>query len=445
MSQKRENREILLDWGGRRLLRLMYLRAGGEELAQWLRVPLRHGCLVADFDLVDELLKAGADGSNRGPCGNERPLLHVAVHGGSARIVRRLLTTAAALPGIDDKAEGRTALQVAVGNGNQEAAKVLIKAGADVGGALDIAIQEGHEMIALDLLNAGADPNGGGKVEPLVLACQEGYVSTVKALLERGAAMDVFNVHGEAPLHYAVKSRASDAVAVIEALLAAGADVNAQDNSEPCGALKSPLHIAARKGHYEAAHALLRHGADVYAKYVPSGWHPVHFACKKLHEDLVELLLRWEADEAILGRYGETASDCVPSEEKIRGGQDVEIRLAKRDRILKLLAHAPNDRAWRRRGFVVLCRAHPGRLRLACGKDPRAGGGASASDSDSDSASDSDGHPGSWGNKMARQELAGARGEENIGDGAVGSFDRLAAWLVHLQDDNLFRQIVGFL
>ncbi len=33
-------------------------------------------------------------------------------------------------------------------------------------------------------------------------------------------------------------------------------------------------------------------------------------------------------------------------------------------RVRNLLARAPADRAWRRRGLMVLCRAHPDRLRL---------------------------------------------------------------------------------
>lgn len=34
------------------------------------------------------------------------------------------------------------------------------------------------------------------------------------------------------------------------------------------------------------------------------------------------------------------------------------------ERLSKLLARAPQDRSWRRRGFLVMCRTHQDRLRL---------------------------------------------------------------------------------
>lgn len=148
------------------MVQLMSQRAEGEEWGQWLRAPLLRACEAADADLVDKLLKAGADGRNRGSEGNDRPLLHAAAKGGSDRILLALLH-AGCKPDIDfrlqddEDQQGYTALQLVVGKRaeKREAARVLMTAGADVTGALIIAIRRGHELVALDLLLAGADPN----------------------------------------------------------------------------------------------------------------------------------------------------------------------------------------------------------------------------------------------------------------------------------------------
>ncbi|CAN0539062.1 unnamed protein product, partial [Ectocarpus sp. 8 AP-2014] len=43
------------------------------------------------------------------------------------------------------------------------------------------------------------------------------------------------------------------------------------------------------------------------------------------------------------------------------GVQDAQRATREQQRVQQLLANAPADRAWRRRGLLVLCRAHPGR------------------------------------------------------------------------------------
>lgn len=46
------------------------------------------------------------------------------------------------------------------------------------------------------------------------------------------------------------------------------------------------------------------------------------------------------------------------------------------NRLRKLLARAPADRAWCRRGLLILCRAFPGKARLESDNYPAVGGGS---------------------------------------------------------------------
>ena len=68
--------------------------------------------------------------------------------------------------------------------------------------------------------------------------------------------------------------------------------------------------------------------------------------------------LKWGADETIASIDG-LAADVVGTlvREDLRLGEDIE-------RTRKHLANVPADRAWRRRGDLLLCGAHPDRLLL---------------------------------------------------------------------------------
>eukprot|EP00903_Cladosiphon_okamuranus_P009133 g8726.t1 len=71
----------------------------------------------------------------------------------------------------------------------------------------------------------------------------------------------------------------------------------------------------------------------------------------------VDALLREGADQTIVAHERPKASGFIGkyAEEDHRLAGDVE-------RMHRLLANAPADRAWRRRGYLVLCRAHPDRV-----------------------------------------------------------------------------------
>ncbi|CAM9953713.1 unnamed protein product, partial [Hapterophycus canaliculatus] len=116
---------------------------------------------------------------------------------------------------------------------------------------------------------------------------------------------------------------------------------------------------------------------------------------RKSNACAADLLLRWGADETAVNDQGQTPSASIPALENVPEDDRPKI-----ERLTRLLAFAPQDKAWRRRGFLVLCRTHQERLRLAV-KIPH--------------TADS------------------------------GGFDGVAAWLVAPMNEDIFRKIVGYL
>ncbi|CAM9796415.1 unnamed protein product, partial [Ectocarpus fasciculatus] len=110
----------------------------------------------------------------------------------------------------------------------------------------------------------------------------------------------------------------------------------------------TPLHLAAYRDTLCTLLALLQKGANANARD-EVGQRPLHVVCKypKARSVAVaDLLLRWGADETATDNDGNTPADLVKS------------GAGPNERLQRLLANAPADRAWRRRGMVVMLRAH---------------------------------------------------------------------------------------
>ncbi|WP_374654378.1 ankyrin repeat domain-containing protein [Dongia sp.] len=98
-------------------------------------------------------------------------------------------------------------------------------------------------------------------------ASQSGDVAGVKAALAAGADIEGIdfseNNNGRRALNYAALNNRAE---VIEALLAAGANIESQNRTR-----FTPLHHAAEAGAIDAIKVLLKHGADKRAKMYRGG------------------------------------------------------------------------------------------------------------------------------------------------------------------------------
>ncbi|CAM9770409.1 unnamed protein product [Scytosiphon promiscuus] len=379
------------------------------------------------------LILAGADVDFSDPKG-ESTLLDAAIHRGQERLAQELV-----MSGANVNARSRfafTALHGAASSGQEGVVSALLLRGADKDAVTDqgfsalmCAARRGHLDVAKTLLAAGADFNlrsakkaghGPYTFSALDLAAQEDHVPIMHALLQGGVDADACDESGGTALYVAA---GSGKVASIDALIEAGANLESK-----CSAGKTPLEGAASCGEPDALLALLRHGATLSVRN-GLGMTPLHSACHHQPGGLlsvVDLLLRWNADETTLDDYGEKPSDLLERVRDDRGCSEDEI-----ERVRVLLARAPADRAWRRRGWLVMLRAR----------------GLKAQDF----SSNQQGRRKETGRSVARCEGVGDVREKasnrNGAEGDVESMElvRAVALLTELQPECVFRLIVGFL
>ena len=195
----------------------------------------------------------------------------------------------------------------------------LINAPGEEGTPLYRAASKGQLRVATFLLDHGADINTRAGMRnnvveswtPLYAAANQGHRAMVELLAVRGADMNAKvelgsgfsplgsrSSGGRTALHRAVEKGFQ---AVVEALLANKADINARDKSGG-----TPLHLAASKGHPGLTAYLLSKGADMNAT-IEDGGTPLMGAASGGHSDTLKQLIAAKASINVETTAGRTA------------------------------------------------------------------------------------------------------------------------------------------
>lgn len=450
-----------LDGLAQSLLSLVSEKATPSQWQQWLRVPLEHAAASGNKDLVNSLIRAGADRRPgwRGCYG--RTLLGAAAEGGDPDVVSTFIHAGAEAE-LDTVSgpERWSPLHRASAGGHETAATMLLVAGANASivdidscSPLHLAVRANGSRLVGELLIGGASPNARDNrgESPLHVAARHAEAGTISNLLLRGADMNMLNRTMATPLHVATQR---GRVETVKTLLEAGANMSLRTVHPNC---YSALDVAAIRGQIEIVRMLVEHGADVNAigpthkttlslatmhndsretievliqvganvRAHRAGWTLLHSAAKQGHcNAMLGLLQHGAALEApwdtsgmrplhvacsflqvdaadLLLRWGadQTAVDNngVSAEGAIGRLAEQSDRAADMERLRRLLTRAEEDRTWRRRGMFVMARTLPDHVGL----------GVKGDDSDSDAVP-----PPAI---RSRQDAGGDQGQGNAG------------------------------
>lgn len=319
--------------GNRAMVELLLSRgADVSEMDNSNGRSLLQAAVQKGYQSVAEVLLANKADVNKPDNSGNTPLV-VAAAASQAKIAKMLLSAGANLNLANDN--GRTPLSFAAEHGSPEMRKLLLDAKADPnGGKLDAplfcAIYKQDLASAELLLQAGANPNAAGAIDlpvrpnsanlanhsehltPLWLAIYTKQLPLVQLLLKYKADPDDSQTDGKSLLFSALAD-----TNILEALLDAGAKVDARDNSERFynGRLanKTLLRDAAAEWP-DAVEILLKHGADANAR---DGLQqtPLHYATgiseNSQNRKIIELLLAYKADPNVRSEGGQTPLDLL--------------------------------------------------------------------------------------------------------------------------------------
>lgn len=413
---------------------------------------------LGNVDTLEELIRLGADVNATDTDGVSA--LHVAVKHSQPKTIHALVNAGADVDAEDG--EGSTPLHEAASSSSSETITALLENGADTSKATNdnraplhlAATHQNHEAVKT-LLKNGADIHLRCVADgPAALDCAAaaGDVFAIRMLVLQGADVNDADSEGRTALISAVDPGKERAV---EALAELGADLEAHPNDETW----TPLHVASEVLHHKVVRALLKHGANANARDANNDNDtPLHIAARQAGmegaTEIVESLLLWGGDETAtndlnlrpidvadirLIQEGVTAADIHPVAEQLR--------------------RAPANRAWRRRGLLVLCWARNKRNQSTAKKkeglnDPTrverllAEGDLASGAAASEMAGISDG-------QLGRQVKPRRPRSARVGGGTTkrgkrgaepaGGMEGVAAWMVRVKEEGLVRTVVWFL
>ncbi|KAI9709714.1 MAG: hypothetical protein M1820_003116 [Bogoriella megaspora] len=188
--------------------------------------------------------------------------------------------------------DGRTALHVAIENGQDDLTELLINANARLEAAdsakrqpLHLATEIGNERAIRQLITAGADVNAAladGQT-PLTMAMENKADELVELMLEN-ADLGSSLSDGRSLMHLAAQT--GNESCILRILQTKEKSLNMKD-----AAGWTPLHFACENGHQSVVEVLLDKGAITFPSD-KNGWTPLHAAIKRQHAECAALLLQ---------------------------------------------------------------------------------------------------------------------------------------------------------
>ncbi|XP_048250462.1 ankyrin repeat domain-containing protein 50-like isoform X5 [Haliotis rufescens] len=204
---------------------------------------------------------------------------------------------------------GRTPLMMAAEKGHRQVIDLLVTQGADVSlvdydrnDILHVACLGGHvDLVKYVLSKKVADINSRGHNgrTPLMKAAQKGHRQVFDLLVTQGADEFLVDENRNDILHFACLGGHVDMVKYV--LSQEVADINSRGHNG-----RTPLMVAAEKGHRQVFDLLMREGADVSLVDYDRN-NILHVACLGGHTDMVNYVLSQKvADINSRGKYRRT-------------------------------------------------------------------------------------------------------------------------------------------
>ena len=225
---------------------------------------LSHG--EGRFDVIKYLIERGADVSKK-DC-RERTALHYASESGHLKLVVLLLNEGAEIDVPDEVCH--TPLMLSAKRGHHDVLSYLIERGADIHKrdrrgrtALHYASDKGHLKVVELLLSKDADidvEDIKDHYTPLMLSARRKHYDILLYLLNHGADVNKKDGRKRTVLHSA--SDRGD-LEVAKLLLSKGRNSEIDIKDEDC---RTPLMLAAKKGHHDILSCVINCGADVHKR-----------------------------------------------------------------------------------------------------------------------------------------------------------------------------------